>query len=87
MLPDPPNIAGVSSLQRQARKILDQAKKENKPIFLTERSSVSAVILSIKAYKSLIKSQQEKDDFWLLSQEKSLDFWNHPSNDAYEELL
>jgi len=86
MLLDPPNIAGISSLQRQAKKILNQAKKENKPIFVTERSNISAVILSINTYKSLLK-KYKKDDFWLLAQEKSLEFWNHPSNKAYEELL
>jgi len=87
MFSDPPNIAGVSSLQRQTKKILDQVKKDNKPVFLTERSNVSAVILSINSYKSLLKNQKEKDNFWASCQEKSLDFWNHPSNDAYEKLL
>jgi len=87
MLQNPPNITDISNLQKQIKKILNQAKQKNKPIFLTEKSNISAVILNIKAYKALLKNQKKKDNFWLLSQEKSLDFWNHSSNDAYEKLL
>ncbi len=79
-----PKIHGVSELQRKAKEILTEAKTTGEPIFVTEHNKVSVVILSQEAYENLIQEEQQG---WQKAQEKSLDFWNHNSNDQYEEML
>lgn len=78
-----PEVFGVSELQKKYRGILNKSQN-NGPVFLSDRNKISHVILSKKDYISLRKKHDE--NFWNQAQESSLDFWDHPSNNAYDEL-
>lgn len=83
-----PKVRGVSMLKRKSKEVIDEVKNSNEPVFLSERDDVSVVLLNVKYYDQLMQNAKDKEDyFWLSASEQTFDFWNHPSNDAYEQLL
>ena len=87
-MPTVPQTANLTELQRQPRRVIQRMGKTKKPIFITDRSRVSAVMMGVDFYDKLLKNIQNKeDDFWLGAMEESLNFWEHSSNDVYEKLL
>ena len=86
-----PNIRGISELQRQGRKALGpifEEEGQSAPVFLSDRNKLFGVVLSLEDYEALLQNQEEAESrLWLSALSASLNFWNHPSNDAYEKLL
>jgi hypothetical protein len=83
-----PNVSGVSELQRYSKRILNTVKTKRQPVFLADRNKISSVILDVETYEQLVQiAQSSESNFWTQAQESSLSFWNHSSNDAYEQLL
>ncbi len=84
-----PNTAGVSDLQRKGKEVLEPIKNnEEDVVLLSDRSHVFGAIVNIEHYKELLKlATQQENDFWLSVTEKTFDFWDHPSNDAYEKCI
>lgn len=84
-----PQVTGVSDLQRQTKKVLEPIRaQDNKIIMLAERNHVFGVVMSLKHYEDLMTQViDQENDFWANASESSLEFWNHPSNDAYEKYL
>jgi prevent-host-death family protein len=84
-----PDISGISQFQRSPKTLFTRVKKTQKPLFITERSKVSGVVLDIKSYESLMAQlEQNENMFWAQAQEASFqDIWEHSSNDEYEKML
>lgn len=86
-----PKIKGITEVQRKGKKAfsdLIDKKGEKGVIFLADRNKIFAVVLSVQEYEKMINNQSLRDDSsWLKACESSLDFWNDPSNDAYEKLI
>jgi len=82
-----PKIVGVSKLQRGYKSIIDELKKDTrKPVFLNERDSTVAVMISISEYERIINKNKKEEDFWLSALGSNLSFWDHHSNEVYEDL-
>jgi len=84
-----PQIYGVSELQRKTKKVISSVKLSENPVYLTEHNKISVVMITPEKYEALQKDSeilQERKDWEILS-ESSLKFWEHPSNDIYNEML
>ena len=84
-----PNIKGITEVQRKGKKAFVelQQKGESGKIFLADRNKIFAVVLSVEEYAKLSKnSVNEEDLMWMKASGTALDFWNDPSNEAYEKL-
>jgi hypothetical protein len=84
-----PQVAGVSELQRNGRKVLQPIKEGTEDVLLlSERNHVFGAVVNIEHYKmllALIAAQEQ--DFWMAAAERSFDFWMDPGNDAYDKIL
>lgn len=88
MLQLSPQTTNLTELQRKPRNVIQKTHKQKSPVFITDRSRVSAVIMDVDYYDNLVKlAKGQEDSFWLQAATKSFDFWDHASNDAYEKLL
>ncbi len=85
-----PIIKGITEVQRKGKKafaeLLDGKSKKN-TIYLADRNKIFAVVLSMNEYEKITKKISEDNMLWLKATEKTLNFWNDPSNDIYEKLL
>jgi len=59
------NIIPVTDLQRQAAQVLTDVNKSSKPIIITQRGRVSAVLLSAKRYEQIEEDLALLDDLEL----------------------
>ena len=53
MLVDTDRIVGIAELQKNLPKIIRELEKEEKPLFVSRRNSISAVILPAEEYKKI----------------------------------
>ena len=53
MLVDTDRIVGIAELQKNLPKIIRELEKEEKPVFVSRRNNISAVILSAEEYKKI----------------------------------
>ena len=83
-----PIVKGVSMLQRSSKDLITQVKKSNQPIFLSERGSISAVLLSKDLYSQLTNSlkKNEEEAYWLEASFKSLEFWDNKEDDIWNKV-
>jgi hypothetical protein len=89
LIPMVPNIKGITEVQRKGKKaFIELNKKETGgKIFLADRNKIFAVVLSLEEYRKLNKNRiSDEDMLWIKASQTALDFWNDPSNDAYEKL-
>lgn len=84
-----PQVTGVSELQRKGKRALEPITTDKDQIvMLSDRNHVFGVVMSVEHYEQLLQlAVNHENDFWLSATQTSLDFWNHPSNDAYEKYL
>ena len=53
MLVDTDRIVGIAELQKNLPKIIRELEKEEKPVFVSRRNNISAVILSAEEYEKI----------------------------------
>ena len=53
MLVDTDRIVGIAELQKNLPRIIRELEKEEKPLFVSRRNSISAVILPAEEYKKI----------------------------------
>jgi len=88
MLQPSPQTINLTELQRKPKSVIRRVGKSRAPIFITDRSHVSAVIMNVGFYDKLVKIfHNQEDNFWVQAAGESFSFWDHSSNDVYEKLL
>ena len=53
MLVDTDRIVGITELQKNLPKIIRELEKEERPLFVSRRNNISAVIMSAEEYKKI----------------------------------
>ncbi len=53
------NIIPISLLQSQAKRYVDQVKKTEKPIIVTQRGKAAAVLVDYESYEGFLATQSE----------------------------
>lgn len=85
-----PFIKGITEVQRKGKKAFQEllaVKSKKNVMYLADRNKIFAVVLSVDAYEKLIQKSISTEQLdWQQATEKSLDFWNDPSNNAYDKL-
>jgi len=68
MLVDTDRIVGIAELQKNLPKIIRELEKEEKPLFVSKRNNISAVILSAEEYKKISKLLDLLEDIEIADQ-------------------
>ena len=68
MLVDTDRIVGIAELQKNLPKIIRELEKEEKPVFVSRRNNISAVILSAEEYEKISKLLNLLEDIEIADQ-------------------
>ena len=68
MLVDTDRIVGIAELQKNLPKIIRELEKEEKPVFVSRRNNISAVILSAEEYKKIFELLNLLEDIEIADQ-------------------
>jgi prevent-host-death family protein len=52
-------IIPISDLQTQAKKYVDQVKKTDEPVIITQRGRAAAVLMKYESYEGYLATQEE----------------------------
>ena len=55
----PDNTYSITDLKRKTRKILNQLKETNEPIYVMDRSTPTAVMVEVKTYNELYTAYED----------------------------
>ena len=58
----PDNTYSITDLKRKTRKILNQLKETNEPIYVMDRSTPTAVMVEVRSYSKLIERIEDLED-------------------------
>lgn len=68
MLVDTDRIVGIAELQKNLPKIIRELEKEEKPLFVSRRNNISAVIISAEEYEKISKLLNLLEDIEIANQ-------------------
>ena len=68
MLVDTDRVVGIAELQKNLPNIIRKLEKEEKPVFVSRRNSISAVILSAEEYEKISKLLNLLEDIEIADQ-------------------
>ena len=70
MLVDTDRVVGIADLQKNLPKIIRELEKEEKPVFVSRRNNISAVILPVEEYKKIFELLNLLEDIEITDQIK-----------------
>ena len=68
MLVDTDRVVGIAELQKNLPKIIRELEKDEKPVFVSRRNNISAVILSAEEYEKILKPLSLLEDIEIADQ-------------------
>ena len=70
MLVDTDRVVGIADLQKNLPKIIRELEKEEKPVFVSRRNNISAVILPAEEYEKIFELLNLLEDIEIADQIK-----------------
>ena len=87
MLVDTDRVIGIAELQKNLPKIIRELEKEEKPVFISRRNNISAVILSTEEYKKIFELLDLLDDIEIADQiRERIKNYNPQKNISWEKV-
>ncbi|WP_025209149.1 type II toxin-antitoxin system Phd/YefM family antitoxin [Hippea sp. KM1] len=87
MLVDTDRIVGIAELQKNLPRIIRQLEKEEKPVFVSRRNNISAVILSAEEYKKISELLNLLEDMEIADQiRERMKNYNPEKNVSWEKV-
>ena len=87
MLVDTDRIVGIAELQKNLPKIIRELEKEEKPVFVSRRNNISAVILSAEEYEKISELLNLLEDMEIADQIRDrMKNYNPEKNISWEKV-